>query len=233
MNTPNPSRWSELFDQAIAIIDQANDLGIGMDDWTFGGGTALMLQIGHRDSHDIDLFISDAQYLPFLNPETQGFDLTLVPSAYETDGTRALKIAFDGIGEIDFICCAPVSARPSERAVVNGREISRETPAEIIGKKIVFRGASLQPRDMFDIAAAAHALGEDAIVESLLPFAEASGAALKVARAMNPDFAKTIMGRLMARPDFRDLHLTAQGIACRILERVASQGHATGAGKRE
>ena len=52
MNQPNPSRWSELFDQAMMIIDQANAKGIGMDDWTFGGGTALMLQIAHRDSHD-------------------------------------------------------------------------------------------------------------------------------------------------------------------------------------
>jgi hypothetical protein len=62
MNTPHPSRWAELFDQGMAIVDQANANGIAMNDWTFGGGTALMLQIGHRDSHDIDLFVSDAQY---------------------------------------------------------------------------------------------------------------------------------------------------------------------------
>ena len=101
MNTPHPSRWPELFEQAMAIVDQANANGIAMSDWTFGGGTALMLQIGHRDSHDIDLFVSDAQYLPFLNPETQGFELGLVPSGYETDGTRALKIVFDGVGEVE------------------------------------------------------------------------------------------------------------------------------------
>ena len=42
---------------AMAIIDQANAQGIGMNSWSFGGGTALMLQINHRESHDIDLFI--------------------------------------------------------------------------------------------------------------------------------------------------------------------------------
>ncbi|MFC3631272.1 nucleotidyl transferase AbiEii/AbiGii toxin family protein [Paracoccus angustae] len=207
----------------MAIIDQANANGIAMNDWTFGGGTALMLQIGHRDSHDIDLFVSDAQYLPFLNPETQGFKLSLVPSGYETDGTRALKIVFDGVGEVDFICCPTVTDHPFEQAIVNGREVNRETPAEILGKKIVYRGATLQPRDMFDIAATAVVLGEHALVASLKPLAEASGVALKVARGMNPGLARTVMSRLMARPDYQDLYLTAQDVACRVLQRVAGE----------
>lgn len=224
MNTPSPPRWPDLFEQAIAIIDQANALGIGMDDWTFGGGTALMLQIGHRDSHDVDLFISDAQYLPFLNPEIQGFDLGLPPNSYETDGTKALKIVFDGIGEIDFICCASVTIHPYARANVLGRHIRRELPAEIIAKKIMFRGSRLQPRDMFDIAASSIALGEDALVAALLPFAEQSISALNVARNMNPDLARTVMSKLMARPGFEALHLTAQSITCRVLERIVLEG---------
>lgn len=219
---PNPSRWSELFDQAMSIIDQANGMGIGMDDWTFGGGTALMLQIEHRDSHDIDLFIRDPQYLPFLNPEIQGYGLSLAPSSYETDGIRALKVIYDDIGEIDFICCSAVTQKPSTRTVVNSREIDLETPAEIIGKKIVFRGSSLQPRDMFDIAATSIALGEDALVSSLLCFSDASESALGVARTMNPDLARTVMSQLMVRPRYRELHKTAQSITCRILERVVS-----------
>ena len=207
----------------MAIVDQANANGIAMCDWTFGGGTALMLQIGHRDSHDIDLFVSDAQYLPFLNPETQWFELGLVPSGYETDGTRALKIVFDGVGEVDFICCPTVTDHPFEQAIVNGREVNRETPEEILGKKIVFRGATLQPRDMFDIAATAVVLGEDTVVTSLKPLAEASGVALKVARGMNPDLARTVMSQLMARPDYQDLYLTAQDVACRVLQRVVGE----------
>lgn len=31
-----------------------------------------MLQIDHRESDDIDIFLDDPQVLPFLNPETQG-----------------------------------------------------------------------------------------------------------------------------------------------------------------
>ncbi len=219
MNTPNPSRWPELFEQAVAIIDQTRVVGV--DDWTFGGGTALMLQIGHRDSHDIDIFVSDGQLLSLLNPDTQGHRLSLAPDSYETDGARTLKIVFDGIGEIDFICCLPVTDHPSERTTVQAREINCETPAEIIAKKIVFRGKRLQPRDMFDIAAASIVVGEDDLVASLRPFADASRSALNVARGMNRDFAREIMGKLMARPNFATLHLTAQDMCCRVLERIA------------
>ena len=60
MNAPQPSRRAELFDVAMAIVDQANGQGIGMHSWRFRDGTALMLQIRHRESHDIDLFIDDA-----------------------------------------------------------------------------------------------------------------------------------------------------------------------------
>lgn len=105
MNTPSPSRWSELFEIAVSIIEQVNkDMNI-INLWTWGGGTALMLQIDHRESHDIDLFVNDPQLMPFLNPETQDFTLSLHPSSYTSDGTQSLKIIFDGVGEIDFICC--------------------------------------------------------------------------------------------------------------------------------
>jgi len=30
-----------------------------IDSWTFGGGTALMLQIDHRESFDVDIFLDD------------------------------------------------------------------------------------------------------------------------------------------------------------------------------
>jgi hypothetical protein len=49
VNAPSPSRWSDLFDIALSIIDQANSDFELVSDWTFGGGTALMLQIDHRE----------------------------------------------------------------------------------------------------------------------------------------------------------------------------------------
>ncbi|CCV09576.1 hypothetical protein MESS2_p70010 [Mesorhizobium metallidurans STM 2683] len=54
----------------------------GGDDfeWSFGGGTAMMIQIGHRKSRDIDIFLDDPQLLEFhLHFET-------MPSDYLGDG---------------------------------------------------------------------------------------------------------------------------------------------------
>ena len=58
-----PSRWEEMFDQAMVIRDQ---VGSSMDadwQWSFGGGTALILQINHRLSYDVDFFSDNPQHL--------------------------------------------------------------------------------------------------------------------------------------------------------------------------
>lgn len=202
---------------AMAIIDQANAQGIGMNSWSFGGGTALMLQINHRESHDIDLFIEDAQYLPYLNPETQDYDLALAPNDYETDGTLALKIVFDGVGEIDFICCDPVTETPFTLAEIRGRNVRLETPAEILAKKVVFRGSHLQPRDMFDIAAVAQAMGTDYVIEACSRFPGASLEALRVTENMNPRLVDAVTEKLLVSEGFLGLQGRAQMIAKEIL----------------
>lgn len=56
------SHWERLIVIARSIIDQS---GIG-DAWAFGGGTAMMVQIGHRLSHD--LFLNDPQLLGYVVP---------------------------------------------------------------------------------------------------------------------------------------------------------------------
>lgn len=224
MNAPAPSRWRELFCQAMSIIDQANAHGQIVDRWTFGGGTALMLQIGHRESRDIDLFIPDPQVLPFLNPETQSYSLDLSPSDYETDGSTTLKIVFDGIGEIDFICGGTLTTPATTQTIVESRSVALETPTEIIAKKIYYRGGRMQPRDMFDIAAVIQNRGATELVEALVPHRDRCETALGVVRRMDPDFARTIMAQLMIRPAFQELCSGAQKTTERFLEGVVSHG---------
>ena len=48
--------WKDLLETAIEILEKA---GIKAEDWTFGGGTALMLYFHHRKSKDIDIFLSN------------------------------------------------------------------------------------------------------------------------------------------------------------------------------
>jgi len=159
MAAQRPSQWPVLFDVAIDIFDHFRQANAFTPRWSFGGGTALMLAIDHRESHDIDIFLDDAQVLPYLNPETQGYAVSLRSDSYETDGTRALKLAYRDVGEIDFICCSSILDAAFDQREVRGHMVDLETPAEIIAKKVFFRGNGFQPRDMFDLAAVAEHYG--------------------------------------------------------------------------
>ena len=52
------SDWVLLLHLALPALDRVfpQRRSDGMPDWTLGGGAAIMLQIDHRISHDIDIF---------------------------------------------------------------------------------------------------------------------------------------------------------------------------------
>src|SRR5262249_26069628 len=56
-----PEPWTKLFRIACRHFRQANSQELVIDEWTFGGATAMMLQINHRESRDIDIFLPDPQ----------------------------------------------------------------------------------------------------------------------------------------------------------------------------
>lgn len=218
-----PSQWPTLFDLAIAILDGFQETQGFRPSWSFGGGTALMLQIDHRESHDIDLFMDDPQVLPFLNPETRGYALSRTPDSYEGDGTRALKLVFADLGEIDFICCASIVEAPCEKRNVRGHEVLLETPAEIVAKKVWYRGGHFLPRDMFDMAAVAERLGTDYVLAALRECGKVRcKSALATIDAARPDFVQAAIGKLMYRDHTRQLITTAQDICRDMLERAVS-----------
>lgn len=57
------------------------------------------------------------------------------------------------MGEVDFIAAPPLTTSVSEVRVIQGRTVALDTPAEIVAKKLHYRAASFQPRDVFDLAA--------------------------------------------------------------------------------
>ncbi|WP_292325582.1 nucleotidyl transferase AbiEii/AbiGii toxin family protein [Mesorhizobium sp.] len=70
------------------LIDLLRENTGGYDfHWSFGGGTAMMIQIGHRESDDIDIFLDDAQLLGFLDPSRTGLRFDLMPSDYQSGGS--------------------------------------------------------------------------------------------------------------------------------------------------
>lgn len=213
------SNWQALLAVARELIDQVNAEANVIDRWTLGGGTALMLQIGHRESYDIDIFLDDPQLLGFLDPAKRDFKLAVAPDSFGGDGTRFLKFSFEGIGEIDFIAAAPLTEFPSARRLIFGREADVETAAEIIAKKIHFRGRSIQPRDIFDIAAAAQSHGVS-LRAALQGFEADAGACLEKMRAINPAFVETALSELVIRPEFAALARDALSVSIRFLETI-------------
>lgn len=214
MAVARPSQWPFLFDIALDILGCAERLNGFAPEWSLGGGTALMLQIDHRESHDIDIFIDDPQWLPFLNPESQGYPLARAPDSYLTDGTRALKLAYADIGEIDFICCQSILDEAVERRTIRGYETELEKPAEIIAKKVYFRGASFQPRDMFDLAAVVERYGAPYAIEALRECGrDRCAVALATVEKANPALIRSINAQLMVRDSTRHLVATAQDMS--------------------
>ena len=215
---PRPD-WARLFRIACALIRQVNSEQVLIDHWTLGGGTAMMLQIGHRDSRDIDIFISDPQLLPFLDPEKHDFQFENEPAASHGDGARFQKFAFDNIGEIDFIVGRALTASPTKQDTIEGESVLLETIPEIIAKKIYHRGASIRPRDIFDIAAGGEHYKQSIITE-LKPYRDEVAQALATIARLKPDFVNGAIAQLSIKDEYVDVAKTAMEKAKALLQAV-------------
>lgn len=200
--------WARLFRTARSLIRQVNSEHLIIDSWSLGGGTAMMLRIGHRESHDIDIFLHDAQLLSFLDPKLRDFEFEIMPSDYTGDGSRFLKLAFDGIGEIDFLVGHSLTGTPTTKQTVEGELVDLETVAEIVTKKIHYRGASITARDIFDIAAAA-THDREAIVAALKARRSDVADALATIGRLKPDFVNATIAQLAIKSPYRPIACTA------------------------
>jgi hypothetical protein len=196
------AHWARLLRTARSLIRQVNAAQPTIDDWTLGGGTAMMLQIEHRESRDIDIFLSDPQQLPFLDPRTQDFTFEIRPADYGGDGARSLKFVFDDIGEIDFIVATALTSSPTTSCLIEGEPVLLDTVPEIITKKIYHRGASLRPRDIFDIAAACEQ-HEDSIKKELRNYRNEVADALVRIDTLKADFVNATIARLVIMAPYR------------------------------
>ena len=215
--TPSPSRWKDLLEEALRIIVAVNRNGDILGGWTFGGGTAMMLQVEHRESHDIDLFLDDPQLLPYVEATVAEMQFEIGPATYNGDGHGHLKVSFDGIGEIDFIVTGHVTDDFARMREVFGREVLLETVPEIIAKKIRFRGPRIQPRDVFDIAAAVEAGHGRKIKAALALLPDDVVETSERLAGLSPEYVETIISQLMIRPDFERLVPRAYSVAQELL----------------
>lgn len=219
MSAPSqPSGWTSLFRTACRLIEEVNAEHLIIDDWSFGGGTAMMIQIDHRESRDVDIFLPDAQLLAYLDPGKRDFTFGQPLRGYGGDGTRFIKLSFDA-GEIDFIAGRLMTEDPTRHVEVEGTLTRLETISEIIAKKIVYRGRSIKPRDVFDIAAAAET-GEVALRDALEGHRGAVEATIACLDRLNPSFVEAAIAELMIRDQFRQLARTALARASAFLRSV-------------
>ena len=164
----------------------------------------MMLQIDHRVSRDVDIFLADPQQLGFLDPRTRDFEFEIQPTDYSGDGAGSLKLVFDDIGEIDFIVAQEMTSSPATATTVEGEVVLLETIAEIITKKIYYRRANIKPRDIFDIAAAGeeHA---DSLIEELRNYRQEVAQTLTTIDTLNTDFVNGAIAELEIRDRYKEI----------------------------
>ncbi|MER9430442.1 nucleotidyl transferase AbiEii/AbiGii toxin family protein [Mesorhizobium sp. M0408] len=181
----------------------------------------MMIQINHRESHDVDIFLDDPQLLGFIDPSKSQLSFSTGPAAYDGDGTRFQKFAFEGLGEIDFIVAGALTRTPFEKREVEGRSVWLESIPEIIAKKVYYRGAEARPRDIFDIAAAArsHRAG---VVGALRAFPDRVARTRERLAELNPEFVRRTIAQLMIMPDYEEMAADSLAIATALLEEVLS-----------
>ena len=117
--------------------------------WTLGGGTGLFLSLNHRVSYDIDIFLEDPRALKRIAGDPR---IKRISDDWQFPGNYLKLIRQEG--EIDFILASNITENPFFVYNFKGAQINVETPAEIIAKKIRYRGSSFAIRDIFDFARA-------------------------------------------------------------------------------
>lgn len=207
MNRPGP--WRTLFPRALQLMDHLESVTEDPQ-WTFGGGTVLMLRLNHRHSKDIDLFVPDPQYLGYVNPRIS--DAAEAISGDYRAGALYVKLILD-TGEIDVVVGPPLTDPGHELVEFEGRQLRVETSAEVITKKMWHRGNEGNARDLFDLCTVARA--EPAAIEKARPFFDKHGATFIELLESNGDIAKREFQAIMTigdAPDFEECLAIARSI---------------------
>lgn len=141
------SHWQTLFARALAIMEASS--GARADDWSLGGGSALMLTFRHRLDRNIGICLADPQMLGNLSPRLNPAAADLAWGYVEHASFMRLYLPE---GEIEFAACASLTPDPVSVTRILGLEVRVETTVEIVAKMVWHRAASLTARDVFDLA---------------------------------------------------------------------------------
>jgi len=159
-NNVTRDSWKQILTSAVAIFDDLEGKGFGSPDVVIGGGTVLMFRFEHRLSKDIDFFMHDVQWLSLLTPRLN--DTTAAMTMNYLEQGSGLKLVLPH-GDIDFVVSGPVTdAEAIDRLEFMGHTFLLEATEEILAKKLFYRAARFQPRDVFDFVVAVESDRESA-----------------------------------------------------------------------
>ena len=146
--------WRILEQQALLIFNDLHQrfpdtkkLGLHSGSFSLGGGTRLMLDLHHRMSDDIDIFLTDPQLLNYFSPATNDAAEEVCQGDY-VRASEYIKLKRKE-GQIDFIC-GNMLLPSSSISCHHDTPFPVEPMAEVLAKKLFYRGANLKHRDLFD-----------------------------------------------------------------------------------
>lgn len=145
-------------------IDAMNEAGIPKDSWSIGGGTVLAKYYNHRLSKDIDIFITDAQYLSQLSPR---FNSAVEGAQDYLEMTNFISLSFQE-GKVDFITSGQLTDFSPKISNFMNKMVPLDDPVEIVTKKIFYRSEQVLPRDIFDLAIVYDSDRKDDLVKATL-----------------------------------------------------------------
>jgi len=152
--------WKQILASAVEIFTDLEKKGFGSPDLVMGGGTVLMFRFEHRLSKDIDFFMHDVQWLSLLSPRLN--DTAAAMTTNYLEQANGLKLVLPH-GDIDFVVSGSVTdAKAIESLEFMGRTFLLEATEEILAKKLFYRAARFQSRDVFDFVVAVESDRESA-----------------------------------------------------------------------
>jgi hypothetical protein len=137
--------WRRLQCAAVKIVRETEARVGAPITPRFGGSGRMMLDLRHRISDDLDLFLRDPQWIAHLSPRSLPAEPSDVRSFDEGSATLKLLLAH---GEVDFIVAPSLLGLPDEHS--EHSPFALEPIGEVLAKKLFYRGWAMVPRDLFD-----------------------------------------------------------------------------------
>lgn len=149
-------RWRGLAESAYHLLEETSRRTQNYAPVTLGGGVRLMLALGHRTSHDLDLYTPSATWIGDLSPRRNAATAALVKS-YVEKGDR-LTLTMHGGGTLhlrvrDHLLDIEPDANSGNidyDTATAGRRFAFDSVAEVLARKLYYDGSALSAKDLFD-----------------------------------------------------------------------------------